>query len=515
MTDHAVRASASIWRQSLLILVVCIAWILFWYRDTAIAMVTIWWRSETFAHAFLVVPISLWLIWRRRRALAGIEPRASLLAVIPLFLAGVVWLLGNLAAVNSVTQFALVAMLVLAVVVVLGSRVAWAMAFPLGFLFFAVPIGEFVMPQFVHWTADFTVTALRATGVPVYREGTHFIIPNGSWSVIEACSGIRYLIASLVVGTLYAYLSYRSLTKRLLFICVSIVVPVIANWLRAYMIVMLAYLSDNRIAVGVDHLIYGWLFFGLVVIVMYMIGARWADNPDPSEPIARISDTGGSVRRRPQWLVAMAVLAVIWLPLAWGLAIEGPGHGTLPRLVLSPPSGWQASSADLFGWRPAYSGAMAEYRAVFERQGTPAGIFVGYYRHQDYGHKLISSGNVLVKSRDANWRVTAEGVGNMKIDGHSVTVRRERLKTATGRKLLVWQWYWIDGLLTGNDYVAKAYTAWSRLIGRGDDSAVIAVFTDDDDGAGEARLQDLSRVAAGDVDAMLAAARAGSNSGKP
>lgn len=512
MTDQAIRTSVPVWRQSLIVLAMCLGWILFWYRDTAVAMVTIWWRSETFAHAFLVVPISLWLIWRRRHALAQLEPRASLLAAVLLGMTGLVWLLGDLAAVNSVAQFALVAMLVLAVAAVLGYRLAWAMAFPLGFLFFAVPIGEFVMPQFIRWTADFTVAALRVTGVPVYREGTHFIIPNGSWSVVEACSGIRYLIASLVVGTLYAYLNYRSLLKRLLFISVSIVVPIIANWLRAYMIVMLGYLSGNRIAVGVDHLIYGWLFFGLVVMVMYVIGARWADNPDPNEPVA--APRSGSAGRHRPWLAAALVLAVAWLPLAWDQVIAGTGSATAPRLELSAPSGWEASSASLSDWRPAYSGASAELRTAFERRGTPVGVFVGYYRHQDYDRKLVSSDNVLVKSRDAEWLQTADGAGNVVIAGHAVAVRQARLKAATGRRLLVWQWYWINGLLTSNDYVAKAYTAWSRLIGRGDDSAVIAIFAADDDGGGEARLREFAQSAAGDIGTMLVAVRDGSDSGK-
>ena len=65
---------------------------------------------------------------------------------------------------------------------------------------FAVPVGEFLLPVFMEWTADFTVLALRLSGIPVYREGLQFVIPSGNWSVVEACSGIRYLIASLMVG---------------------------------------------------------------------------------------------------------------------------------------------------------------------------------------------------------------------------------------------------------------------------------------------------------------------------
>ena len=102
-------------------------------------------------------------------------------------------------------------------------------AFPLAYLLLAVPFGEALIPPLIDFTADFTVTALQLTGIPVYREGSFFTIPSGNWSVVEACSGLRYLIASFTLGTLYAYLTYRSLKRRLIFIALSVIVPIIAN----------------------------------------------------------------------------------------------------------------------------------------------------------------------------------------------------------------------------------------------------------------------------------------------
>ena len=125
--------------------------------------------------------------------------------------AGAGWLLGELGTVNAVSQFAFVAMLVLAVPTVIGTRAARRIAFPLAFLFFAVPVGR--VPDAAADGVDRRHHRARRSGsrgIPVYREGQNFIIPSGNWSVVEACSGVRYLIASLVIGTLYAYLTYRS-----------------------------------------------------------------------------------------------------------------------------------------------------------------------------------------------------------------------------------------------------------------------------------------------------------------
>jgi exosortase len=153
-----------------------------------------------------------------------------------------VWWVADRVVVNAAAQFAFTGMLVAGVPAILGWAVARQILFPLAFLFFAVPFGEFMTPFLMQATADFTVGALRFTGIPVYREGQQFVIPTGRWSVIEACSGIRYLMASFMVGSLFAYLNYRSAWKRALFAIAALVVPVLANWLRAYIIVMLGHL---------------------------------------------------------------------------------------------------------------------------------------------------------------------------------------------------------------------------------------------------------------------------------
>ena len=201
------------WRKALLLLLATITWVLFWYWDTARAMVAIWARSDTYAHAFIVPPISLWLIWRKRHELARLKPEPTLWLVLPLIATTTFWLMGELTAVNALTQFALIVTLILAIISTLGLQVSRQIAFPLAFLLLSVPVGDFMMPKLMEWTAWFTVLALRASGIPVYQEGLQFVIPSGNWSVVEACSGIRYIIASVTVGTLFAYLNYVTLRR--------------------------------------------------------------------------------------------------------------------------------------------------------------------------------------------------------------------------------------------------------------------------------------------------------------
>ncbi len=472
--------------------VLLIAILLVLFRDTVGEMIATYDRSETFAHAYLVPPISAWLIWRQRHLLATL-PIRPMPWVLPLMGgACLLWLLGELAAVNAASQLALVSLIILTVPAMYGWAVTRALMFPLFFLYFAVPIGMFLVPLMMEHTANFTVAALQFTGVPVYREGLQFVIPSGNWSVVEACSGVRYLIASFMVGTLFAYLNYHSWKRRLLFIAVSIAVPVVANWFRAYMIVMLGHVSGNTLAVGVDHLIYGWVFFGLIIGIMFMIGSRWAQYHEPMPaPDAGAPANLGMVQGR-QWPVAAAVLAVLVAAhgVLWTLdQPRGPLQSelTLPDDLASP---WKGTEDSITAWVPAYSGARSTAERTYRAPANSAagdaaqvGVWAGYYRDQGKLNKLVTSSNALSRVEESNWAQVSNGTQTLTVAGRQVQLRKTLLRgpgepgSASAQRLLVLHAYWLGGdALSASDVRAKILMAFNRLRGAGDDSAALMFF---------------------------------------
>lgn len=543
------------WRRPLALLVLLMLAVLLLYRQTALGMVNIWWRSGTFTHAFLVPPIVLWLVWRRRSVVAGLMPRPVPWLAAPLALMGAAWLLADLAAVNAATQFLLVAMLVLLVPAVLGWTVTREMIFPLGFLFFCVPVGEFLLPQLMTWTAHFTVIALRLSGIPVYQEGLQFIIPSGQWSVVEACSGVRYLIASLMVGTLYAYLSYQTVRRRLAFIAFALALPLVANWARAYLIVMIGHLSGNTLAVGVDHLIYGWVFFGAVMLAMFLIGGRWAQpelplKPLSSEGLADDRDHGGlnrasngasggasnvtpgaamprAVSPASAWPMAALLAAVLAVPAAASAWLQqGSGTVVTGLTALAPAPGWavvpatapgSAPSATDLAWEPGFTGANARLQEQFQ-QGTqpPVGLHLQYFRDQDYERKLVSSSNRVVPPESKQWATVAQGQTSMDLPTSAGTavlpllttqIRAAGLEASSSQRLLAWHVYWINGRLETREWRARLWGAWQRMTGQGDDAALVLVYTPQDDAASE-RLRQFLRQHWGAIDAALQHVRA-------
>ena len=462
------------------------------YRESFASMVAIWDRSETYTHAYVVPPIVLWLIWRQRAALARLQPRPVPWLALPLAAVALLWWVADRVVVNAAEHFSLVAMLVAGVPLLLGWRITWQLLFPLAFSFFAVPFGDFLTPLLMQHTADFTVTALRLSGIPVYREGLQFVIPSGHWSVVEACSGIRYLMASFMVGTLFAYLNYRSPLRRWVFVGVSIVVPIIANWLRAYMIVMLGHLSGNTIATGVDHLVYGWVFFGVVITALFFIGARWAE-PDEELALAGEGDAAASAMGRPAWqalALGLALAAVLWTQLL-GSPVPPPAS-TRVEMPERLSGGWTQDDAALTDWRPVYAGATAQLHHAYRDAQGAIGVHLVYYRSQGADAKLISSTNVLALSDDPAWRVLQQQTRPLP-DGSAwqsalLTGQRDAAGVARQR-LLVRRLYWVADRTTPSEVRAKLWQAWQQLRGQADDGAAVMLSLPVDGDSNAALLQ--------------------------
>ena len=461
------------------------------YHATFRAMIELWTRSPTFAHGFAIVPISLWLVWRQRRALAAVVPRPAAAGFALLLLLGLAWLLAYAAHVQVVAQYAATAMLPTAVIAVLGWRGAGAIAFPLAYLLLAVPFGEVFLAPLIDFTARFTVGALQLTGVPVFRENNNFSIPSGNWSVVEACSGLRYVIASLALGTLYAYLNYRSLGRRLLFILVALLLPILANGLRAYMIVMLGHWSDMRLAVGVDHLLYGWVFFGLVSLLLFWVGAFWREERQPLATAAPDAPAGfGSPGAPPGALRALGAaagccvaLAACWPLLAAATLDRGAtaARATAARLEPETPAGWRAAPAKPGDWRARHAGAPLRHAGAYAAAPYPAGISgsgagkaslqLVWYPTQSKDSELLARPPA---GPDDAWLTIDERGRTVQAGGRRLHVRQTILQSGAGR-LLVWRWYRQSGVDTDKPVLVKLLLAKARLLGAPQDGLEIIV----------------------------------------
>src|SRR5262249_7537020 len=246
--------------------------------------------------------------------------------------------------------------------------------------------------------------------------------------------------------------------------------------------VMLAHLTNNTLAVGVDHLIYGWLFFGVVMLLLFWIGSFWQEAEPQSAADAQTSRIVAAAHDSPprpfQSLFPAAIAAVaaasVWLPteaaIKATIRVEDP---VLP--IVASEQGWNASATPFSTWKPQYLGFASERAQTFHKDGLEVGLYLAFYRRQEKGRELVTSGNVLVAVRDWNWRVLTKGADSVDWLRARPLVDDSAL-VGPGIRLQVFRLYWVSGRVTANQTIAKLLTAWSVLTGHSDDSALIVIY---------------------------------------
>jgi len=472
-------AAALQWRAAAVALAVIFCSIVAIYWQAAAGAVQVWYDSPSYNHGFLVLPISLYLVWERRRLLRGTVPTPSPYVLLLMLPAAAAWLLCDRMALLEGQQLALFLSLQVALLALLGFRIYRILALPFLYLFFLIPTGQFLVPYLQDFTASFIVHGLQLSGIPVYSDGIFISIPNGTFEVAEACAGLRFLTATLAFGVLFADYAYDSLSKKIAFFGLCIVTPIIANGLRAYGIVMIAHLSNNSLATGVDHILYGWIFFSIVTVALTGFGMIFRDT---GQRIARpvVTTAGGPAGWQAIATVALVALTLLAMPRAYAAYIESQAS-RLTGTELALPAAtapWLSTNEASEDWRPELVGLDRSAAGRFHLDDAGVDLFIGYYNRQTQTKKLGSTSNHLVDPGDwtsASWSSTTLTIG-----GETIRARLTRI-VWLGRKRLVLSWYWVDDRFEARMPMAKLLQAKAELIDGKPAAAAIAIATDSPD----------------------------------
>jgi exosortase A len=474
----------------LFVLLLCIGW---QYHATIASIVDKWQSDAAFSHGVIILPLSLWLAWRKRAELGQTRFVPSWWGVLAMLGCVATWVLARGTGVLVIEQFAVVAMVPAAVLAVLGVRAAAVLAFPLGFLLFAVPAGRGLVPVLMQLTAEIGTWALKLTGIPVYRSHMFITIPAGEFEVARTCSGLNYFVTGLVLGVLYAYLTYAGWKKRLLCVLAFIAVPILANGLRVYVTILVSHLTDMHFGPGTEHVTFGRIFFVLVMLLMFWIGRRWRDDDPPGgeAPTGRPPQAPTTLVTWPA-IPASLVLAVAgpsYLASFSTAAAAGSGMGAVG--VVSLPAGqadWHGPVADVTAWRPAYKGAISEQQAIYRSpDGSRVDVYVGLYGlGTTAGAEMIRFENRLFPAEGGSLAQSAT-IDLLTSEGARLAVREVQGRSG-GSVRLVWQWFVVGDRPMVSPYAVKAHEALALVTRGAKTERVIALSTTAGTGARE-RLQ--------------------------
>ncbi|WP_179105737.1 exosortase/archaeosortase family protein [Vreelandella utahensis] len=381
-----------------------------------------WWLTmdrwmkldESYSHGFLLLAVSLfltWQAWRRERPVVGFYP----LWLVPFVLGLAGYAIGDLLGVQALRQLALVPLILVGLAVLWGWRQLVPFLIPIGVLFFAMPVWDFISWPLQLMTTSVNQLLLGAYGVDFEVEGVFvYLIGIGAFEIANGCSGLRYLLVGMTLSALYGHLNLQRWSSRILLLVVGVAFSLMANWIRVFIIILAGYLTDMETSLIQDHDAFGWWVFAGTLVPLFLIarliegrpGEREAQVDDgdcaPAQPLRRHSD---------RWAMGVTVA----LPLVMVLFFSSSQAQVETRMQtysldpLSSESWAPLFQRQLADWRPHMKGTDRSLEKTFFRKdsGEPGEDrvtgFVGLYTYkpQRGGHEAVMYGNRLYDR--GNW----------------------------------------------------------------------------------------------------------------
>jgi exosortase A len=475
------------WRRAGLALALAWAALIALFHADWAAMARQWWDSSTYTHILAIPAIVAWLVGARAGQLALLRPRPWWPGLAVFAGAALLWLLGTLAGFSLASQAGAVAMLVAAAITLLGPKPSAGLAFPLVYLGFLVPFGDELVPALQMITAKLTITLVGISGIPAAIDGVFIETPAGLFEVAEACSGVKFLIAMVAFGVLVANVCFTSWLRRGVFLVLAVVLPILANGVRAWGTIFLAQYVGAEQATGIDHLIYGWIFFAVVMAATLAIAWRFFDRGAADQMIdAAAIERSALLGRFEQHAIgqgaavaALAALAV--LVMAWAIAADRL-RASLPRAIALPDvTGWQrVAYAPVVPWEPRASGAehrlLGRYR---DARGRQVDVFFALYALQDEGREAGGFGEGALRP-GSGWAWLSPGapVADAKADRLLGAGRHTRLAETT---------YRTGEVVTGSNLRLKLANIADRLALRARPTALLILSSEDPDAGASLR----------------------------
>lgn len=469
--DQTLKPAASTggWRAALRNLISCwLGILLIFWRDAA-DMASIWWNSSTFNHCLLILPILWWLVEQRREELTKLTPRPWALPLIWLAAGAVGWMLGDAAGLALARHLGLIMLLQGSAALLLGPAVTRGLLFPMLYMLFLVPFGEELVPPLQTLTAQMCMWLLGLTGIAAHLDGIYIATPAALFRVAEACSGVKFLIAMVALGALVANQCFTSVYRRTAFMAACIVIPIVANGLRAFGTIYIAQHGNVEFAASFDHVVYGWIFFGVVIALVMAAGWPFFDRAANAMAIDAARLSAFSARPLSNAFALGAVAAVTLLPALWSGYIANRSSHVPDQIYLPDVPGWQrVDYRPAHPWLPHFAEASHTLLGRYRNDaGQEADLYIAVYDRQHEGRELVGFGQGAAGlGTDWSWIEACPAPRNAKC---------ERISSRSQSKREVLSFYRAGGVTSGSSAQIKLATAKARLVGGNQQAVAILV----------------------------------------
>jgi exosortase B len=263
-------------RQGLIWPILLVGSFLAAYTPTILSLIDGPWQTEQEGHGPLIIAAALWLVWQSREKLKSVAlAPAPVIGWTILLLGLVLMFLARTQGVLTVEVLSALPVIVGCVLLAAGWPTLRVLAFPIGFLIFAVPAPDWAIdaatvPLKV-FISNMVTRVLYAAGYPIAQNGVMIMIGSYQLLVKDACSGMNSIFALSAIGVFYAYaFRWESKVRSILLLAAIVPITILANFIRVMALVLIAYYGGVDLLEGTLHDLTGIGLFIVAVILLFL-----------------------------------------------------------------------------------------------------------------------------------------------------------------------------------------------------------------------------------------------------
>jgi len=458
------------WRLPLSLFAAGLACILFLFSGPIEDAVFLWSNRSAYNHCYLIIPISLFLLWENRGQLSESVPTPSLLGLVGIAGFSAVWIFAAAAGIAEGEHIAIVGLIQSLIIALFGTRIYRQNLIAFLYLWLLVPTGTFLLPTLQQIALVQTEFLLNLSGIPNFVEGFIVEVPTGRYHIAPGCAGLNFVLSSIALTPLYGYLIYQSWQKRLAAVGIMLLVALVANAIRIFAIIALAEWSNKQIDIVDDHLLYGWGFFAVILLLMGWMGLKFED--PPQKHIQGQTSAPSPIDSRKLIVSGLVAIALMWpAPLYYQ---NSQRDVNVDEVMIDWPQSsdnWSQID-DIDDWQANFPTAHGFSKAQYSNGETNLNVNVAYYWRQIEGRELINKINAPAGADP--WLAQSRKMRSVTLDGADATVIQQ-ISLREPEVRLVWHWYWIDGAFVSRTTEAKLRQAKVSLVGGETRAAAIMV----------------------------------------
>ena len=483
------------------------------YYSALTQMVLHDWSREDYSHCMLIPFVVLYLVWERRSVLGQITSAPSRGGFVIFGLGIALYWLGELGG----EFFTLYLSFWCAIVGLLCVHLGWRKIKSIWFAL-VIMLTMFPFPNFINTRITFQlrlissklgVWMLHLYGMSAYREGNVIDLGFTQLQVVDACSGLRYVMPLMVLGLLLAYWFKAQWWKRIILFLSSIPLAIIVNAFRIAATGVLYSAFGARVAEGFFHGFSGWLIF--MFAIPCLLAEIWVLRRIPPKNKEERETRNGKVEKEEKHesgntkhemgigskqaslnLVprstfhdssfAMFVAAVAILALTFILAHSIDFRQKIP--ISKPFSQFPMQIGEWKGVREDMEQKFldelkfSDYIMVnyVNPEGKIVNFYVAYYQDQRKGESIHSPETCLPAG---GWVFKEAGSAKIPFERNkqpTMVVNRAYIEKGSEREL-VYYWFPMRGRALTKLYQMKLYTFWDSLTRRRTDGALVRVIS--------------------------------------